>query len=139
MARQSVLGGGRALLVAVSVSAQDLRSSIQRAAAQAATQTAQASSRPIPRGLLWTGIGLLGAGGFYLAAGAATDANLRTCVGGECLSNRKVLLVTGTVLAATGGALLAIGISKSHAAPSIAFTPGGVAIRQRAPLDLGFG
>ena len=137
MIRQTAVSLVMVLLFAVSVSAQDLQSAIQRAAAQAATQTGQGSSRPIPRGLLWTGIGLLGGGGLYLALGAGTDASERTCVSGECVSNRKVLLITGTVLAATGGALLAIGVSKSHAAPSIAFTPGGIALRQSLPFDLG--
>ena len=139
MIRRSVLGVVIAMLVAASASAQDFQRSIQREAARAAAQTGAAGSRPIPRGLLWTGIGLLGGGGFYLAAGAATDANERTCIGGECVGNRKVLLITGTVLAATGGALLALGVSKSHAAPFIAFTPGGIAVRQPVPFDLGMG
>ena len=58
------------VLMAFSSSAfgQDLRSSIERAVNAAAAQDPQPSSGRIPPGLLWTGIGLLGAGGLYLGA-----------------------------------------------------------------------
>ena len=128
-----------ACLSASTAGAQSLKEAVTRAAAEAAAQQAQPRSEGIPRGLLWTGVGLLGGGGFYLAAGAASSANQVTCVADSCVSNRKVLLTTGVILAAVGGALLAIGVSKSHAAPSIVFTPGGIGVRQSVPIDLGIG
>jgi hypothetical protein len=42
-----------------------------------------------------------------------------------------VALITEGVLAGTGGALLGIGIAKSHHSPSISFVPNGVVVRQR--------
>jgi hypothetical protein len=122
---------------------QDLRSSAQRAASAALQQQQADKPRQIPPGFLWTGIGLLGAGGLYLGLGAAEEAEAETCVytddfSPSCVSNRKVLLTTGAVLAGAGGVLLAIGIKKSHA-PQVTFVPRGVSVRQSVPLDLGLG
>ena len=124
-----------------SVHADSLKDAISRAATVAALQQAQQQrSEGIPRGLFWTGIGLLGAGGLYLAIGAATDDEEMVCVSissrlsEDCVSIRKVALITGGVLAGTGGALLGIGIAKSHHSPSVSFGPDGVVIRQRVPL-----
>ena len=131
------------VLMAFSSSAfgQDLRSSIERAVNAAAAQDPQPSSGRIPPGLLWTGIGLLGAGGLYLGLGAAEDPENETCVSGSsfdetCVSNRTALLTAGAVMAATGGVLLAIGVKKSHA-PQVTFGPGRVSVQQPLPLDLG--
>ena len=102
-----------------------LADSISRAAEQAAAQQAQ-QEKKIPPTFLWTGVGLLAGGGFYLARGAAESPQSLTCVGGECVSNRTVWLGTGAVLAGVGGALLAISISKSRqSSPSVTFAPGG--------------
>ena len=112
-------------------SATALADSISRAAEQAAAQQAR-QERKIPPTFLWTGVGLLAGGGFYLARGAAESPQSVTCVGGECVSNRTVWLWTGTVLAGVGGALLATGISKSrHSSPSVTFVTGGVVVGQR--------
>jgi hypothetical protein len=140
------LVGSLALLVAVPAYGQDLRSSVNRAVSQAArqqqSQPAQAGGGGrVPPGLLWTGIGLLGAGGLFLGLGAAEDPDNETCVSGDdfeetCISNRTALLATGGVMAGTGGALLAIGFAK-RSSPQVTFGRGGVAIRQPVPIDLG--
>ena len=132
-----------ALLVASPVFAQDLRGSIQ----QAVNETpAQQPETPHPGrihpALLWTGIGLLGAGGLYLGLGAAEDPESQTCVYSSsvsetCVSNRTVLLTSGAVMAGVGGGLLAIGIAKARHAPSVGLRPGGFVVRQSVPLHLG--
>jgi hypothetical protein len=133
-----------ALLVASTAYGQSLNRSIERVAAEAAArQQPEPSARRINPALLWTGVGLLGAGGLYLGLGAAEDADAQTCIYGNsiedtCVSNRTVLLTTGAVMAGVGGALLAIGIKKSHS-PQVTFRPGGFAVRQPVPLDLGVG
>ena len=83
------------ILIATSVSAQDLQSSVRRAANQTV---------PTPH---------------------------------SCFSDRTILLGIGATLAKTGGALLAIGIAKSHSSPSITVGPGRIAVHHRAPLHLG--
>ena len=130
-------------LMASPAFAQDLRSSVQQAVNAAVQQQETSKARRIPPGLLWTSVGLLGAGGLYLGLGAAEDADQETCVytgslEASCVSNRKVLLTTGAVLAGAGGVLLAIGVKKSHA-PQVTFVPRGVAVQQPVPLDLGIG
>jgi hypothetical protein len=120
------------------LNAQSLNDAISRAATEVATQPAQSQrSEGIPRGLLWTGIGLLAGGALYLAIGAtAGDDTACVSIGTrvssqDCTSIRTVALVTGSVLSATGGTLLGIGIAKSHHSPSISFVPNGVVARQR--------
>ena len=92
------------VLVASPAFAQDLRGSIQRAVTEAAAQQPESepSSGRIHPALLWTGIGLLGAGGLYLGLGAAEDPDHQTCVYGgsleaTCVSNRTVLLTSGAL------------------------------------------
>ncbi|HEX5106969.1 MAG TPA: hypothetical protein VFV95_00920 [Vicinamibacterales bacterium] len=131
-----------AVLVASPVFAQDLRGSIQQAVNEtAAQQPESARSGRIHPALLWTGIGLLGAGGLYLGLGAAEDPDTQTCVYSSssetCVSNRTVLLTSGAVMAGVGGALLAIGVAKSKHAPSVGLRPGGFVVRQSVPLHLG--
>ena len=133
-----------AVLAASPVSAQDLRSSMKAAVTEAAAQQEPQPSRSgrIHPGLLWTGIGLLGAGGLYLGLGAAEDSSSQTCeysasLDETCVSNRKVLLTTGGVMAGAGGALLAIGVVKARHAPSVTFRPGGIDVLQSVPLHLG--
>jgi hypothetical protein len=120
--------------------AQDLRGSIQRAVNEAALQQPEPQREGrIHPALLWTGIGLLGAGGLYLGLGAAEDPDSQTCISGSdfsgtCVSNRTVLLTTGAVMAGVGGMLLGIGIAKSRNAPSVSFKGGGFVVRQSVPL-----
>ena len=87
-------------------------------------------------------MGLLAGGGLFLGHGFATDPEEQTCVSGanvgySCFSDRTILLGIGATLAGTGGALLAIGIAKSHSSPSITVGPGRIAVHHRAPLHLG--
>lgn len=128
-------------LFASPLRAQTLSDAISRAASETAISQAQDERREgIPRGFLWTGIGLLAAGGLSLAIGAAAgDETACVSIGSrfeeDCVSIRKVALITGGVLAGTGGALLGIGISKSHHSPTISVVRGGVVVRQRLPLN----
>jgi hypothetical protein len=118
--------------------AQSLRDAASRAAVEATAQPASPDGgKRMPRGLFWTGIGLLGAGGLYLAIGAAAgdeEACVTISRASDCVSIRKVALITGGVMAGTGGALLAIGASKSRHSPTVSFLPGGVVVRQQVPL-----
>ena len=145
MSRALAFGLATALF-ASPVYAQHFDDSIARAATQAATAAAQDAARPtlqprgrIPRGFLWTGVGLLAAGGLYFGvAAAAGDEQACVSIGsrsnGDCISVRKVGLITGSILAGTGGSLIAVGVAKSHNAPSISFGPAGVVVQQKLPL-----
>ena len=88
--------------------AQGFRESVARAVAESAAQdSGSGSGGRIPPGLLWSGVGLLGAGGLFLGLGAAEDPDNETCVSGDdfeatCVSNRTVLLSTGAVMAGVG-------------------------------------
>lgn len=129
-----------AVLVATPALAQDLRGSIQRAAAMAAAQQAAEPPRTgMHPGLLWTGVSLLGAGGLTLGLGAAEDPENETCVSGDdleetCVSNRTVLLTSGAVMAGVGGLLLLIGKARANNAPSVTFGRGRFVVRQRLTL-----
>jgi hypothetical protein len=131
-----------ALLVASPALAQDLRGSIRRAASLAAAQQTEPPRTGMHPGLLWTGVGLLGAGGLSLGLGAAEDPENETCVSGSdfeetCVSNRTVLLASGAVMAGVGGVLLWIGAVKARDnAPSITFGPGRFVVHQRLPLTV---
>jgi hypothetical protein len=124
--------------------AQGLRESVARAVAESAAQdSGSGSGGRIPPGLLWSGVGLLGAGGLFLGLGAAEDPDNETCVSGDdfeatCVSNRTVLLSTGAVMAGVGAVLLAVGVSKRNS-PQVTLRPGVVSVRQRVPVDLGLG
>jgi hypothetical protein len=127
------------VLVSAPALAQDLRSTIRRAAVMAA-QAPDPTRTGMHPGLLWTGVALLGAGGLSLGLGAAEDPDNQTCVSGSdidetCVSNRTVLLASGAALAATGAVLLLIGRGKArNNAPSISFGPGRFVVQQRIPL-----
>jgi hypothetical protein len=118
---------------------QDFGRSIERAIAEAgALPPAQTSGR-IPPGLFWSGIGLLGAGGLFLALGVAEDPDSETCVVTDdfdrtCISNRTALLATGGVMAGVGGLLLAVGVARRNS-PQVAFRPGGFSVHHTIPLD----
>ena len=63
-------------LIASPLRADTLRDAAARAVAETAWQEAQAERREgIPKGFLWTGIGLLAAGGLYLAIDALVNGD----------------------------------------------------------------
>jgi hypothetical protein len=144
MLRQCVATGLALTLMSTPALAQGLRGSIARAVAESAAQEPDSGgSGRIPPGLLWSGIGLLGAGGLFLGLGAAEDPENQTCVSGDdfestCVSNRTALLTTGAVMAGVGAVLLAVGVSKRHS-PQVTLRPGAVSVRQPVPVDLGIG
>jgi hypothetical protein len=119
-------------------SGQELGKSIERAIAEAgALPPSQSSSGRIPRGLFWSGIGLLAAGGLFLALGAVEDPDNETCVITDdfeqtCVSNRTALLATGGVMAGVGGLLLAVGVAKRS---SVTIRPGGFSVQHTIPID----
>lgn len=140
-----IIVGFVAVLLALPASAQDLRSSIQRAASQAAAQQEPQENHGMPKGFLWTGVGLLGYAGFLVALGESYGPDHLDCPGGNCSActpdrsncptTQKVLFKGAAVFAASGLTLLVIGGARAHAmAPRVTFRRRGFAIQQPVPL-----
>lgn len=150
MMRRCVCIGLVLALAPTSTFAQSLKGSIDRAAAlevaqqqtQQAAQAQQKTSNPIPPKFLWSGVGMLAAGGVFLGLGAAEDEDTETCVttpeDSRCVSHRTAYFTTGALLAAGGATMLIIGMNK-RSSPQITFRPGGVVVKQSVPIDLGIG
>jgi hypothetical protein len=134
---------------ALPVHAQDLRSSMQRAASQAAAQQRQ-RHRLMPKGFLWTGVGLLGYGGFLLALGEGYGPDHLDCPKGDCRvctpdhqncpRTRDLLRKGSRPFVASGAAVLAIGAligatRSPDLAPRVTVNRRGFAIQQ--PVHLG--
>ena len=131
---------------ASSVSAQDLRRSIQRAASQAATQQGPQKNHRMPKGFLWTGVGLLGYGGFLFGLGAAYGPDHLDCPGGDCRvctpdcpKTQDTLFRGGTLFVASGAAVLVIGAvigakRSPDLAPRVTVNRRGFAIQQPVPV-----
>ena len=133
------------------VSAQDLRSSIQRAATQAAAQQQQQANHRMSKGFLWTGVGLLGYGGFLLWLGESYGPDHLDCHDKgdctvcapdhhDCPKTQDVLFRGATVFAASGAAVLVIGAligakRSPDLAPRVTLNRRGLAIQQ--PVHLG--
>ena len=134
---------------ATPVSAQDLQSSIQKAATQAAAHQQQQANHRMPKGFLWTGVWLLGSGGFLLWMGERYGPDHLDCPGGDCSvcapdhhncpKSRDVFNSMAGRFAATGAAVLVvgalIGARRSPAlAPRVAVNRRGFAIQQPVRL-----
>ena len=115
----------------------NLQDSIRREAS--ALASAQATEPPadqrFPPAFLWTGIGLMAAGGLYVVVAAIVEElcdNSSTSTL-RCESNHGFVRGVGIGLAGAGGVVLAIGASKrGKTSPQIVTMPGrGIAIQQK--------
>ena len=112
---------------------QTLRESAQSAARTESVQSRGSDLGPMPKGLWWTGVGLLGAGGLTLLMGAAIkngDCDLQ--FESDCDDLGTGFYVIGGAMAGTGAALMLVANAKRERLPSITFSPhGGVAVKHR--------
>lgn len=112
---------------------QTLRESAQSAARTASVQSGRSTLGPMPKGLWWTGVGLLGAGGLTLLMGAAIkngECDLR--FESDCDDIGTGFYVLGGAMAGTGAALMLVASAKRERLPSVAFTRhGGVVVKHR--------
>jgi hypothetical protein len=110
------------------------RSSIMNSSIDRAVATELAAQRggngPMPPAFLWTGVGLLAAGGATMVAGAVTDRYEVTCLALECVNNRKARLWGGAALLVAGGVVLYVGHSKRGSRPQILTGPGRIGLKQ---------
>jgi hypothetical protein len=121
------------------------------AAAGRAVREAAASPRPrtnhrMPKGFLWTGVGLLGYGGFLVFLGVGYGPDHRDCPRGncqvctnDCARSQDTLFRGARVFAASGAAVLAVGamVGASRSPdllPRISLDHQGIAIQQAIPL-----
>ena len=112
---------------------QTFEESLRRSALAIAAQQSTSDESGIPPAYKWTGIGLLGGGGLYLALGAASKdlcsgSGVRTCD-----SVKTVFLTFGAAMLGTGAVLLVIGKGKAKkgVSPQLVTAPGAVAIGGR--------
>jgi hypothetical protein len=112
---------------------QTLRESAQAAARTESVQSKGSLLGPMPKGLWWTGVGLLGAGGLTLLMGAAIkNGECDLQFESDCDDLGTGFYVLGGAMAGTGAALMFVASAKRERLPSITFTPhGGVAVRHR--------
>jgi hypothetical protein len=116
------------LLAASAVRAQQ-PTPIADAAARAARTAAEAPQRrgPMPRGLMWTGLGLI------MAAGPTTMlAAISDCFGPNCDRDRKI--VYGVAAGEVASGLVLLGIANARRpviAPSLVFRRGGAMLQSR--------
>lgn len=126
-----------AVLVFCSITApvfgQTLRESAQSAARTEALQSQGSTLGPRPKGLWWTGVGLLGAGGLTLLMGAAIkNGGCDLYYESDCDDLGTGFYVLGGAMAGTGAALMLMANAKRERLPSLTFTRrGGVAVTQR--------
>ena len=123
------------------LSAQGLREAMAREAASVVAQEPSPGATGIPPKFKWTGIALLGAGAYLLILGAASDRTGTYCILDDCSYSNATLrtsrLIGGAAAAGVGGAMLAIGVSKSRkASPTVVFGPSGIALRKTVPVNL---
>ena len=133
---------------APAVFAQDLRSSIQRTAFEEAARQQHQTKLPMPKGFLWTGVGLLGYGGFLLWLGERYGDRL-DCPRGDCSvcapdhhdcpRSQDVLRSGAGISAASGVAVLVVGAvigarRSPDLAPRVTLNRRGFAIQQPVPL-----
>jgi hypothetical protein len=113
--------------------AQTLRESAQNAARTESVQPKGSELGPMPKGLWWTGVGLLGAGGLTLLMGAAIkNGECDLDFESDCDDIGTGFYVLGGAMAGTGAALMLVASAKRERLPSIAFTRrGGVAVSHR--------
>lgn len=112
---------------------QTLRESAQAAARTESVQSKGSDLGPMPKGLWWTGVGLLGAGGLTLLMGAAIkNGECDLQFESDCDDIGTGFYVLGGAMAGTGAALMLVASAKRERLPSIAFTPrGGVVVKHR--------
>jgi hypothetical protein len=112
---------------------QTLRESAQSAARTESMQSRGSDLGPMPKGLFWTGVGLLGAGGLTLLMGAAIkNGECDFQFESDCDDLGTGFYVVGGAMAGTGAALMLVANAKRERLPSITFTPhGGVSVRHR--------
>jgi hypothetical protein len=112
---------------------QTLRESAQSEARTATVQPTGTTLGPRPKGLWWTGVGLLGAGGLTLLMGAAIkNGGCDLQFESDCDDLGTGFYVMGGAMAGTGAALMLVANAKRERLPSITFTPhGGIAVKHR--------
>lgn len=117
----------------VPVFGQTLRESAQAAARTESVQSKGAELGPMPKGLWWTGVGLLGAGGLTLLMGAAIkNGDCSLDFESDCDDLGTGFYVLGGAMAGTGAALMIVASAKRERLPSVTFTRrGGVAVSHR--------
>jgi hypothetical protein len=122
------------------VEAQSIRQSISRAAVDAAA-AAQNRRGGIAPAYLWTGVGLLGGAALFATSAAVLAGEDCTTTSGAnftqtiCLDyDSSTIWALAGATAAAGAVVLILGAKKGRSAPSLTFTPGGVAVRQTIPL-----
>lgn len=113
--------------------AQTLRESAQAAARTDAAQPQASTLGPRPKGLWWTGVGLLGAGGLTLLMGAAIkNGGCDLYYESDCDDLGTGFYVLGGAMAGTGAALMLTANAKRERLPSLTFTRrGGVTVTHR--------
>jgi hypothetical protein len=113
---------------------QTLRESAQSAARTEAVQPRGSALGPRPKGLWWTGVGLLGAGGLTVLMGAAIkngDCDLEFDES-DCDDIGTGFYMLGGAMAGTGAALIIAANAKRERLPSLKFTRrGGVTLTHR--------
>lgn len=115
----------------VSASGEGLRAAARAEAARQAQQAIQRDTRMAP-GYLWTGAGLIIAGGGSLLLAAVIDRDRCARDDGlskvDCINLRPALTVLGAAAAAAGLVVLAVG--RHHREPvTVLITPTRVAVR----------
>jgi hypothetical protein len=123
-----------------------LTSAAERAVSEAARQPQRRSHHRMPRGFLWTGVGLAGYGGFLIFLGTAYGPDHLDCPGGDCRTCKpdcpktRATLYRGSLrFLGSGAAVLAVGaaIGASRSpdlVPRISLNRGAVAIHQPVPM-----
>jgi hypothetical protein len=86
----------------------------------------------MPKGLWWTGVGLLSAGGLTMLIGVAVKNSDDCGFDFDCETLGNGYYVLGGILAGAGAALMITANAKRERLPSVMFTPhGGIGMQQR--------
>ena len=131
---------------ASSDSERDWPRAIHRAASRAAQDDSQ-EHRVMPKGFQWTGVSLVGYGGFLFLLGVGYGPDHLDCPGGDCRvcndtcpKTQDTLFRGGRLFVASGAAVLAVGAaigarrSSPDLAPRVTLGREGLAIQQPVPL-----
>jgi hypothetical protein len=123
-----------------------LTSAVERVASDPATWSQRPAHRRIPKGFLWTGVGLLSYGGLLIFLGAGYGPDHFDCPRGDCRvctpdcpKSQDILYRGARPFLASGAAVIAVGAvigatRSPDLMPRISLDRGGVAIHQAVPL-----
>jgi hypothetical protein len=102
------------------------------AKASALHPTGSPARGPMPKGLLWTGVGLLGAGGLTILLGSVIKNNDCGLSFDDCNALGTGYYILGGAMAGTGAALLIAAHAKREHLPTVMLTRhGGLGLQKR--------